>query len=33
MEFVANESKKVEIETSTGVYQRHAIQTLSLIHI
>ena len=27
MEFVANESKKVEIETSTGVYQRHAIQT------
>ena len=27
MEFVANESKKVEIETSTGVYKRHAIQT------
>ncbi len=27
MEFFANEEKKVEIETSTGVYQRHAIQT------
>ena len=27
MEFVANEEKKVEIETSTGVYLRHAIQT------
>ena len=27
MEFVANEEKKVEIETSTGTYLRHAIQT------
>lgn len=27
MDFVANEEKKVEIETSTGVYLRHAIQT------
>ena len=27
MDFVANGSKNVEIETSTGVYLRHAIQT------
>ncbi|MBE7004921.1 MAG: F420-0--gamma-glutamyl ligase [Ruminococcaceae bacterium] len=27
MDFVANEEKKVEIETSTGTYLRHAIQT------
>ena len=27
MDFVANGNKNVEIETSTGVYQRHAIQT------
>ncbi len=27
MDFVANEEKKVEIETSTGVYLRHAIHT------
>ena len=27
MEFVANGKKNVEIETSTGVYLRHAIQT------
>jgi len=27
MDFVANEKKNVDIETSTGVYQRHAIQT------
>ena len=27
MDFVANNSKNVEIETSTGVYLRHAIQT------
>ena len=27
MDFVANGSKHVEIETSTGVYLRHAIQT------
>ena len=29
MDFVANGSKNVEIETSTGVYLRHAIQTNS----
>ena len=27
MDFVANGSKNVEIETSTGIYLRHAIQT------
>ena len=27
MDFVANDEKKVEIETSTGVYLRHAIHT------